>query len=228
MTKWICFDVDGTLIRQGEGKVIWQLVNEHVHSGEEINRKRFAEYRAGRLAYAEWVALDIGDWQREGLRRETIHRIIEERIVPMEGAHETITELRRRGYRLAIISGTLNLTIDLLLPDLPFDTIYSNRIDFDEEGRIAAWEATPFDDAGKVVALERIARDAGVSVAECAFIGDSWNDRHVLAAAGFSIAFHPKVEQIRQISDLSIESGPLTQVLDHFPDRGGAPDDEER
>jgi len=81
---------------------------------------------------------------REHLSGEILGHL---RLVP--GARETALELRARGYRLAVISGTLDLTLDLLFPEHPFEEVYTNRIWFDERGLIAGWEATPYDMEGQ-------------------------------------------------------------------------------
>jgi phosphoserine phosphatase len=54
-------------------------------------------------------------------------------------------------------------------------------------------------------------------LSECAFVGDGWNDIPVLSTAGFSVAFHPKLDEVRQAADVAIESGPVTRLLELFP-----------
>ncbi len=213
----ICFDVDGTLIEHAEEKTVWQVLNERFLSTTEINRERFIAFREGRLAYDAWVALDVGDWQRAGIHRTAIEDAIRESLAPVAGARETILELHARGYLLAVVSGTISLTLELLLPGLPFDRVYTNRIDFDEDGGIASWQATPFDVQGKALALDELAEHFDVGLEEIAFVGDHWNDLSAMRKAGFSVAFQPKDEQMREIADLVIERPPLNQLLDFFP-----------
>lgn len=216
----VCFDVDGTLVQHPEGKTVWQVLNERFLRDQALNKVRFEQFRSGRISYAEWVGLDIGDWIARGVGREDIESAVRETLVPVDGARETIDVLRSRGYRLGVVSGTLDVTLDLLLRDVLFDRVYTNKIFFDGAGRIAGWEATRFDVDGKARALEQIARGFGVGVERCAFVGDHWNDLAALTLAGLGVAFHPKDDDVRRAADVVVEEGPLTRLLDLFPEIG--------
>lgn len=217
----VCFDVDGTLVQHVDDRTVWQVFNKTVHGTDTINRARFAAFREGRISYDEWVALDILDWKAHGLEKARMSEIIRAELSRTDGAEETVRALRERGYAVAIISGTLDLTLELMLGDVAFDRAWSNRIEFDEAGRISGWQATPFDVEGKARALEALAEEFGVTTRECAFVGDSWNDLPVFRAAGISIAYRPKLDALREAADVVIDDGSLTALLAHF---GGAPE----
>lgn len=134
----------------------------------------------------------------------------------MPGAVETITTLRKLGMRLVVISGTLDILIDTLLPDHPFDEVYANRIMFDESGSINGWESTPFDMDGKAVILRQISERDGIPLDRCAFIGDGTNDLWIARLAGMSVAFSPKCEKLEAEADTIIDSGDLRDVLPHI------------
>jgi len=216
----VCFDVDGTLVEHAEDKTIWQILNVTFHDGAELNKLRFGAFQSGLISYDEWVALDILDWKSRGVRRQSIADLIESSLVPAEGARETIDGLRRRGLRVVVISGTLGITLDLLLPGLRFDKVFTNEIEFDDEGRISGWRATPFDVHGKAAAIELVASEFDVSPEQCAFVGDGWNDLHAFERAGYGIAYKPKIEEVRSAADVVIESGSLTRVLELIPGDG--------
>lgn len=210
----VCFDVDGTLVEHPEGKTVWQLINERYVGGEEVNRQRLQAFRSGAMTYGEWVDLDLGDWVAAGVGWSQITQTILQNLTLVAGARETVESLRAAGYRLAVISGTINLTLDLLLEGFPFDRCYTNQVWFDDQGGIAGWKATPYDGPGKAVALDEFAAACGCSPTECAFVGDHWNDLAALRRAGLGIAFRPKDEDVRRAADRVIESGPLTGLLD--------------
>lgn len=214
----ICFDVDGTLVHHPTGKTVWQVLNDRFLNDPALNAARFADFRAGKLSYAEWVALDVGDWVARGADRGQIETIIRETLTVVDGARETLEALRRRGYRLAVISGTIDLTLDLLLEEFPFDRAFTNKLFFDGKGRICGWQATPYDVGGKARALDQVAAEFGVDARRCAFVGDHWNDLAALGRAGLAIAFHPKDDDVRAAADIVIEGGPLTRLLDIFPE----------
>lgn len=219
----IGFDVDGTLVHHDDGKTVWQVLNERFLPTPTLNRERFAMYQAGRLTYAEWVALDIGDWRARGVCRADIEDAIHRELRVVDGARETMDTLRARGYRLAIISGTLDITLELLLAGLSFDAVFTNRIYFEATGAIAGWDATRYDVEGKARALGELAARFRCRTTSCAFVGDHWNDLPALAEAGLGIAFCPKDDAVRAAADVVVEEGPLTRLLDLFPVLGGGP-----
>ncbi|RMF73478.1 MAG: HAD family hydrolase [Acidobacteria bacterium] len=212
--RLVAFDVDGTLVHHPDGKTVWQVLNRRFLDGDAINGRRFEMFRAGRISYPQWVALDVGDWIARDVRRAQLEEVIRAELRAMPGAAETVAALRRHGVRVAVISGTIDLTLSTLLPDLEFDRVYTNRIWFDDQGRIAGWQATPYDVTGKPEALRALAREFGVPLERTVYVGDAWNDLGVLREAGLGIAFHPKGDDVRQAADAVIEDGPLTRVLD--------------
>ena len=133
----------------------------------------------------------------------------------VEGARETLAALKAGGVRLAIISGTLDLLLDTLFPDHPFDEVYTNRIWFDEDGAIAGWQATPFDMEGKGVALRAIAMREDVPLSRCAFVGDHSNDLSAARVAGFTVAFNPKSAELEALAGAVVRSSSLWDVLPH-------------
>jgi phosphoserine phosphatase len=211
----ICFDGDGTRVEHPEGRVVWQLLNRRYLGDDSINQVRLRDYREGRITYAQWVELDVGDWLRRGATRdEMVEAMAELRLVA--GARETLAELRARGYALGVISGTIDLTLELLFPDHSFEEVHTNRVRFDHEGRLAGWEATPFDMDGKAEALAAMARRKGIGLERCAFVGDHINDVSVAREAGFSVAFCPKCDELREVADVVVESDDLRDILPHF------------
>jgi phosphoserine phosphatase len=213
----VAFDVDGTLIHHRDHQTVWQLLNTRWLASPELSHDRFAAYRDGRITYAEWVDLDIGDWVVRGVLRDDIEAVINSELAAAPGAEETVAELHRRGYRVVVVSGTLNLTIELLLADTVFHEVFTNKIWFHPDGRIRGWKATPFDVAGKAVALKSLSRALGLTEANVAFVGDGWNDITALSCAGLGIAFHAKEDEVRNAAQVVLDDGPLTQLLELLP-----------
>src|SRR5262245_30922666 len=125
----VVFDVDGTLVEHAEDKTVWEVLNLRFTGADGTNRERFDAYLAGRLSYAEWVALDVSGWRDAGATRDEIVAAFEP-LKLVGGAREALGALRDRGVRLAVVSGTLDLLLDTLFPDHPFAEVYCNRIRF--------------------------------------------------------------------------------------------------
>lgn len=218
----IAFDVDGTLVRGPNGWTVWEVLNEHFTGTAEHNKERYALYRSGKLSYADWVRLDVSGWIEAGATRAKIVAA----LGPLElirGVRESLAALRAAGGRLYVISGTLDVMLDTLLPDHPFEEVYANHLGFDDAGRIAHWRATPFDMEGKAQALRAIAMREGVPLQDCAFVGDSGNDVWVARLAGRTVAFNPRSDELAAEADAVVRSEDFRDVLPHL-ERPSPPD----
>jgi HAD superfamily phosphoserine phosphatase-like hydrolase len=213
--RLVAFDVDGTLVREPDGLTVWEVLNRKFVGSAEINRQRYAEFKAGRLSYPEWVALDIEGWRAAGATRDDLVAAFAS-LELVDGARETLDSLKRAGLRLVVISGTLDLMLNTLLPDAPFDEIHANHIGFDDEDRISHWRATPFDMQGKEKLLRAIALREGIPLDRCGFVGDSSNDVWIARSAGRSVAFNPRCEELERIADVVVCSDDLRDVLPHL------------
>ena len=212
----IAFDVDGTLLHHGEGLVVWEVLNRRFIGDSTINRERYAWFRSGQITYAEWVDLDIGGWRDAGATRDQIVEAMAELTLAL-GTQETLGELRRRGYGVVAVSGTLDITLDHCFPDHPFEEVFTNRIQFSDDGSIESWEATPFDGEGKVRALEKVADERGIALENIAFVGDAANDVPAARAVGFSVAFNSRCVELIDAADARIPGPDLRAILPHFP-----------
>jgi phosphoserine phosphatase len=211
----VAFDVDGTLVHHPEDKTVWEVLNHRFTGSDDQNALRWDLYNRGKLSYAEWVALDIASWRDAGATRESMTGSFGA-LSLVEGARETLGELKTHGARLAVISGTLDLLLDVLFPDHPFDEVYTNRVAFDDDGRISHWHATPFDMDGKGVALRSIALRENIPLSRCAFVGDHANDVAAARLAGCSIAFNPKSAELAKAASAVVHSRNLRDILPHL------------
>ena len=211
----IAFDVDGTLVRHPTGKVIWEVLNLRYGGSEEVNRARYEMHHRGELPYDEWVALDVGGWRSAGATRAEILDSVDE-FELIDGARDTVNELKRRGFKLAVISGTIDIVLDHLFPDHPFDDVHTNKIFFGEDGKLESWQATAFDGHGKPVALREIARSHDIPLERSAFVGDGENDVPLLGVSGFFVAYQPKSRRLEAGADLVIKDEGLHGLLDVF------------
>ena len=212
----ICFDVDGTLVTHPKEKIVWEILNLRFTGDDTVNRSRFKQYKRGEISYADWVALDVGDWASAGATRSQILDAIGD-LRLIGHARETLAELKRRGHKLAIISGTIDIVLQALFPEHPFDEVFTNKVFFDETGLLCGWEPTPYDVDGKARALREIAGRAGAPVERCAFVGDSFNDVDVARIAGLSIALNPKCDELIEVSDVVLRGESLEALLPYFP-----------
>ena len=219
----VAFDVDGTLVREPGGRTVWEVLNEKFTGRGDHNKERFALYTQGKLSYAEWVDLDVSGWKDAGARREDLLSGFEP-LHLVDGTREALETLKAEGHRLVVVSGTIDLMLNTLLPDPPFDEIFANHIGFDSEGRISHWQATPFDMQGKAKILRAVAMREGIPLSRCAFVGDSGNDVWIAREAGFSIAFNSNSEELEATADVVLRSSDLRSILPYFREQNRGQD----
>lgn len=200
----IAFDVDGTLVDSADGRVVWQLLNQHFGGDEALNIQRFHAYLRKEITYAQWVDFDVGHWVNAGATRDQIAEVIVNHLHLVPGAREAVNKLHAQGFHLAVISGTLDLTLELLFPEHPFQDVFTNKIWFDEHGAIAGWQATPYDMEGKAHALAEIAQRRNIPLSQTVFVGDNINDLQVMAMAGLAVAFEPKHFSVSTAADVTL------------------------
>ena len=211
----VAFDIDGTLVRGPDHMTVWEVLNKKFTGVPEVNKERYALYKQGKLSYAEWVELDISGWKDAGASRQDLIDGFEP-LSLMPGTREALATLKEHGLRLVAISGTLDLMLNTLYPDHPFDELYANHIGFDEEERISHWRATPFDMDGKAKVLRAVAMREGIPLERCAFVGDSSNDVWVAREAGFTVAVNPRSEELEKLAGAVVHADDLRDILPHL------------
>ena len=210
--KLVCFDVDGTLI--DNLTFSWQIFHDYFqtdkHKREDARRKFFNK----EITYKQWAEHDIELWKERNAKKSDFFRAMSH-LKLMKGAIETLNELKKRNFRLAIISGSLNVILEKFIPDYEkiFDDVFLSRIYFDEDGNISKVEATEFDMDTKVLALKKIAEREKISLKQCVFVGDYLNDLKIIKEAGLGIAFNCQYEELKKAADVVIEKKDLREIL---------------
>jgi len=212
----VVFDIDGTLIVHENGEVVWQTLQRRYGTPRAVAAARRRDYEAGRISYADWVRLDVSDWRAAGATRDHMAEGLRA-FALRPGARALLFGLQRRGYRLAAVSGTLDLRLDTILPDHPFEGLYCNRLAYDRDGALAGGVATPYDFEGKAQALRQLAADLLLPLSRVAFVGDDVNDVPAARAGGFSAAVHPRSEALVEVADVVVRDGSLERLLEWFP-----------
>ena len=213
--KLVCFDVDGTLI--DNVTFSWQIFHDYFQTDKHRREDARKKFFNGEISYKQWAEHDIGLWKERNAKKEDFFKAIGN-LRLMEGAMETLKELKKRGLKLAIISGSLNILLEKFIPNYEefFDDVFLSRIYFDEDGGISKVEATEFDMDAKALALKKIAEREKLSLKECVFVGDYLNDIKIIQEAGLGIAFNCNYEDLKKIADIVIDKKDLREVLKHI------------
>lgn len=216
--RLIVFDVDGTLLDSTKEEWfthVWKTLDD-VFGTKEENRKFETEYYQGRITYPQWVDKIISLYVERGANKEKLYQATEH-IKPVEGAMETLLELRKKGKKLAVLSGSLNFVLDRHFPRDLFSQVEINELYFDERGKITGWKATPYGDGQqKALGLINICNrrpstvpsavmDSTASLTETVFVGDAGNDIYAMRMAELGIAFYPQ-QMLEFYSDIMVGS----------------------
>jgi len=212
--KLVCFDVDGTLI----DNIIfsWQVFHDYfqtdMHKRDDARKKFFN----GEITYRQWAEHDIELWKERNAKKDDFLKAMSH-LKLMKGAMETLNKLKKKGLKLAIISGSLNILLEKFIPNYEefFDDVFLSRIYFDNGGNISKVDATEFDMDGKALALKKIAEREKISLKECVFVGDYLNDMKIMQEAGLGIAFNCSHDELKKVADVVIEKKDLREILKH-------------
>lgn len=151
----------------------------------------------------------------KGTSLEDIEQVVEH-LPLMEGTEDTIKELKKRGYKLATITGNFQIVTNRL-DGLGIDYIFCNQL-HDEDGIVNGEISGPLIAEGsKAEVLQELIDQEGITTEECAAVGDGANDIPMIKKAGLGVAFNAK-SKVKEVADVIIENKDLREILPIFED----------
>ncbi|MEA2118266.1 phosphoserine phosphatase SerB [Halovibrio sp. HP20-50] len=182
--RLVCFDMDSTLIK---AEVIDELAHRHGVGDEvaEVTERAMRGELDFKASFRERMS------KLAGLDESVLAEIAAE-LPLMEGVERLMANLKRLGYRTAILSGGFTYFACYLQEKLGFDEIHANELVI-ENGKVTGEVSEPIVDAErKAELLETIALRKGFSLEQTIAVGDGANDLKMLAKAGMGVAFRAK------------------------------------
>jgi phosphoserine phosphatase len=200
--RLVALDMDSTLVQT---EAIDELA-ACCGAGAEVRAVTEAAMR-GELDFKESLRLRVA--KLKGLPESAMQEIAAS--LPMtEGAERLIANLKRVGYKIAIISGGFTYFGKVLQQKLGVDYLYANDLEIENGLLTGRVKGEIVDAARKAQLLREIAERENLSLQQIIAVGDGANDLPMLSLAGLGIAFHakPKVKQgaKQAISTLGLDS----------------------
>jgi len=212
--KLVVFDFDGTLA-DVPAPSSWELIDKTLGCEEEDKILNEA-YFSGKINYATWSSDTIELYKKHGLNKVKFDEIMQKYVRPMPGAKETFDSLRKRGKKIAIVSGSILNIYEFLSSSYGVRADYvsfATEIFFDHAGNIAGSDCNNYDYEGKVKAIEKICGQAGIPMKDCAMVGDSPNDIFAFRKVGLPVAFNSRHPEVEKEAKFVIKGKDLREVL---------------
>ncbi len=195
----------------------WNAVFDKAGIYHEHERLKELFVKGDFPTYMEWTDEACRVLQKYGLTRDKFMEIINSRPL-MNGAEETLRELKKREYKTAVITGSFKALAKRTKELLGLDYISAHcDLIFNENGNLKEWQLIPCDFEGKVEYFNKQAKELKLNTPECAYIGDEVNDMPIFGKAGLSIAFNCQKEEVKKAASIVIDKKDLREVLQYFP-----------
>ena len=209
--KLVAFDMDSTLISIECVDEIADVVGRKAEVAaitEAAMRGEIADYKDSLRRRVALLA---------GVPEDALQRVYDERLRLNPGVEAFVAACRAAGLKTLLVSGGFTFFADRVRRRLQLDFARSNTLGV-AGGRLTGtlfdrpW-GDIVDGAEKKRVLLEVAELMGISMAETIAVGDGANDLPMMAAAGLSIAFHPKPAVAEQ-AKVAILHGGLDRALE--------------
>jgi len=148
----------------------------------------------------------------KGLPEEVIARVLRDRITLMPGGAVLLATMKANGAHAALVSGGFTAFTEAVAARLGFDENRANTLHL-QGGVLAGTVAEPIlGKEAKLLALNEISIQLGITPAEAITVGDGANDLPMLLAAGTGVALHAK-PTVQAQCEVRVNYGDLTALL---------------
>ena len=202
--KLAVFDFDSTLM---DGETIDFFADE-LGIGEEV-AKITEKAMSGRLDFFESLQQRVG--LLKGLDFSVVEKV-SQNLPYMNGAKETIRELKARGVKVVCFSGGFRTATSYAKNILGYDADFSNVLHAKDGKLTGLVGGDMMFSHSKGDMLQRLQNILGVSEEETLVCGDGANDLSMFAHAGTRVAFCAR-EILEKEANIVIKTKDLTQIL---------------
>jgi phosphoserine phosphatase len=205
--KLAIFDVDSTLIQQ---EVI-DLLASHTKHGSEVVKITESAMR-GELDFDQALSQRVA--LLKGLSSTIFNEVLDQ-ISFSFGAIELIQELKKRGYKVGVVSGGFHNVIDILLKDLQLDFIRANHLEVSNETLTGRTIGPIINRRAKAEALIEFSAQHRINLENTIAIGDGSNDIEMINAAGLGFSYKGK-PALNEVADICLTEDDLRLILKYL------------
>ncbi len=202
--KLCVFDFDSTLM---DGETI-DFLAEALNLREKVAKITEMAMR-GELDFFESLTTRVS--LLEGLEVEKVDKICKN-LPYMPGAKESIKELKKRGYKVAVFSGGFRNATSYAKEILGFDADFSNILHSKNGYLTGLVGGDMMFDFSKGDMLKRLQTLLGIKEEDTVVVGDGANDRSMFKYAKTKIAFCAK-EILKKEANVIIDEKDLTKIV---------------
>ena len=182
--RLIVFDMDSTLI---QCEVIDELARA-AGAGDQVAAITEAAMR-GEIPFNESFERRLATLA--GLDASVLAEIAD--ALPItEGAERLISNLKRLGYRVGILSGGFDYFANHLKQRFGLDCVSANELDIVDGKLTGRVKGEIVNGEKKAELLRTMASELGIDMRQTIAVGDGANDLPMLSIAGLGVAFHAK------------------------------------
>ena len=204
------FDMDGTLVQERSVLTLARRADRIAAIAPFLDNPTLTpEQRTTSIAAA-----------LKGVPQE-LFRDVARNLTLSPGAAETVIALRKRGFRVGIVSDAFRLVTEIVRRRVFADFSVANLLRFDDGQATGQVTPSPLfrheqgcsrHDICKWNVLQHLEDRLAIPANRVLAVGDSGNDVCLLRRAGLGVAYEPKSEELRQAAAHVIH-GDMRQVL---------------
>jgi phosphoserine phosphatase len=187
MNKIICFDVNGTLVEENSWEIFTQGDKVIEKEIEEIFNKYYSGEKLIDDAWSELVSLlkKTGRANKKFLSNCGISA-----TTYKEGAKEIVEYLKEKGYKIYLISCSIDTHLECMVENLKIDGFYAgSHLIFDGSGELEKITSECVKGREyKKDKLKELAEKENINIEDMVFVGDGDNDIGVFEMTKHGIA----------------------------------------
>ncbi|MBU2522781.1 MAG: HAD family phosphatase [Nanoarchaeota archaeon] len=211
MTKLIVFDMDG-------------IIFEHFNFWIELH-KAYGTFEEGLKLTKEYVKTNYQKLVDEVIGRlwkgrpSSVYFELVKKVEYARGVKEVVTEVKKRGYKTAIISSGASDLAERAKKEIGIDYVYTNKL-LIEGDKIAGSKDIkywPMGSGNKADALRELCKMHNLFLKDVVIVVHEENDIKMAKSAGLAIAFNPTSKELEKYCNIIVKGEILTEILPHIP-----------